>query len=48
MKILKARGHQFQERPGNMGDAEGIMIDSETGIRLGAADPRADGKAIGY
>ena len=48
LKILKSRGHQFQEKPGNMGDAEGIMIDSETGIRLGAADPRADGKAIGY
>jgi len=48
LKILKERGHQFQAKPGNMGDAEGIMIDSATGIRLGAADPRADGKAIGY
>ncbi|HZS45274.1 MAG TPA: gamma-glutamyltransferase [Blastocatellia bacterium] len=48
MKALKAKGHQFQDRPSNMGDAEGIMIDPETGIRLGAADPRADGKAVGY
>jgi gamma-glutamyltranspeptidase/glutathione hydrolase len=30
------------------GHAHGITIDPETGMRLGAADPRSDGAAIGY
>jgi len=49
MDALKAKGHQFTDRPRNMGDAEGIMIEMETGARLGASDPRsADARAIGY
>jgi hypothetical protein len=31
-----------------MGDAEGVMIENKTNIRLGASDPRLDGKSIGY
>jgi gamma-glutamyltranspeptidase/glutathione hydrolase len=47
-KALEARGHQFADKPRYMGDAEGIMIEPETGMRLGASDPRLGGAAIGY
>ena len=46
-KALEARGHRLALR-GFMGDAEGIMLEPTTGIRLGASDPRGDGQAIGY
>ncbi|HEY7783555.1 MAG TPA: gamma-glutamyltransferase [Pyrinomonadaceae bacterium] len=47
-KALKARGHNLA-RPRYLGDAEGIMIEPQTGIRLGATDPRrSDGLAVGY
>jgi gamma-glutamyltranspeptidase/glutathione hydrolase len=45
---LEKMGHSFAEKPGNMGDAEGIMIDAKTGMRLGASDPRSGGAAVGY
>ena len=50
---LKAMGHVFASRAGkpgeNWGDAEGIAIDSATGARLGASDPRSrDAATIGY
>jgi len=45
---LEKMGHAFAEKPGNMGDAEGIMIDAKTGMRLGASDPRSGGAAVGY
>jgi gamma-glutamyltranspeptidase/glutathione hydrolase len=48
IEALKARGHQFTDRPRNLGDAQGIMIDPETGVRLGASDSRLDGKPVGY
>lgn len=57
-KELERRGHLFPKRSGGtgateetasyMGDAEGIMIDLKTGIRLGASDARRGGKAVGY
>lgn len=28
---LEKKGHVFAEKPGNMGDAEGVMIDLRTG-----------------
>jgi len=31
-----------------MGDAEGVMIEIKTAVRLGGSDPRLDGKSIGY
>ena len=45
---LEKRGHLFAEKPGNMGDAEAIMIEQKTGIRLGASDPRLGGVPVGY
>jgi gamma-glutamyltranspeptidase/glutathione hydrolase len=47
-RALEARGHLFAERAGYMGDAEGIMIDPKTGMRLGASDPRLGGVPAGY
>ena len=47
-KALIARGHKLA-RPRYLGDAEGIMIEEKSGVRLGATDPRrSDGLAIGY
>ena len=47
-KALTALGHKLA-RPRYLGDAEGIMIEEKTGMRLGATDPRrSDGLAIGY
>jgi gamma-glutamyltranspeptidase / glutathione hydrolase len=45
---LEKKGHVFAEKPGNMGDAEGVMIDLKTGMRLGASDPRSGGVTVGY
>jgi gamma-glutamyltranspeptidase / glutathione hydrolase len=44
---LKARGHSLDLRR-SIGDCHAIMIDAKSGVRLGAADPRNDGVAIGY
>ena len=47
-KALTALGHKLA-RPRYLGDAEGIMIEEKTGVRLGATDPRrSDGHAVGY
>ena len=47
-KALTARGHTLAKQK-VLGDAEGIMIEEKTGMRLGATDPRrSDGLAIGY
>ncbi len=48
-RALLSRGHKFPEKPRYLGDAEGIMIEEKTGVRLGATDPRrSDGPAVGY
>ena len=56
-EALAERGHQLTLRPeykgytrdGFMGDVEGIMIEAQTHVRLGATDPRrSDGPAVGY
>lgn len=47
IEALKARGHAVEIR-GLIGDCQAIMVDGNTGVRLGAADPRMDGKAAGY
>ncbi len=45
---LTVRGHKLA-KPRYLGDAEGIMIEEKTGMRLGATDPRrSDGLAVGY
>ena len=47
-RALTSRGHTLAKQR-YLGDAEGIMIESKTGIRLGATDPRrSDGLAVGY
>jgi gamma-glutamyltranspeptidase / glutathione hydrolase len=47
MNRLKSMGHQFGN-PRYIGDAEGVMIEDKTDVRLGGSDPRLDGKSIGY
>ncbi len=42
---LKAMGHTVTEA--RQGDAHSIGIDSKTGLRVGVADKRLDGKAVG-
>ena len=44
---LNARGHATR-RVGHIGLVNAIAIDPATGDRLGAADPRHDGAAVGY
>ena len=47
-RALTARGHTLGKLR-YLGDAEGIMIEQKTGMRLGATDPRrSDGLAVGY
>lgn len=47
-RALAALGHKLA-KPRYLGDAEGIMIEEKTGVRLGATDPRrSDGLAVGY
>jgi len=48
-QALTSRRHKLATKPRYMGDAQGIMIEEKTGIRLGATDPRrSDGLAAGY
>ncbi len=44
---LEHLGHRT-EVLGDMGDVHAILIEPGTGVRLGASDPRMDGKTIGY
>jgi len=44
---LEARGHKTRTVEA-IGEAHAIAIDPATGIRLGAADPRGAGAALGY
>ncbi len=48
-RALANRRHKLVTKPRYMGDAQGIMIEEKTGVRLGATDPRrSDGLAVGY
>ncbi|MGB8507778.1 MAG: gamma-glutamyltransferase, partial [Pyrinomonadaceae bacterium] len=47
-RALTERGHRITEKPRYMGDAQGIMIEEKTGVRLGASDPRNFGEPAGY
>ncbi|MDQ5835215.1 MAG: gamma-glutamyltransferase [Acidobacteriota bacterium] len=47
-RALEERGHKLTAKPRYMGDAQGIMIDEKTGVRLGASDPRGSGEPVGY
>ena len=44
---LEAMGHST-EVGSDMGDVHAIMIDEASGLRLGASDPRLDGRTLGY
>jgi gamma-glutamyltranspeptidase/glutathione hydrolase len=47
-RALTSRGHALAKQR-YLGDAEGIMIEEKTRVRLGATDPRrSDGLAAGY
>jgi gamma-glutamyltranspeptidase / glutathione hydrolase len=49
VRALTSRRHTLAEKRRYLGDAEGIMIEEKTGVRLGATDPRrSDGLAVGY
>lgn len=50
LRVLEALGHKLEEAasPRNVASAEGIMIEPNTGVRLGASDPRNDGVPVGY
>src|SRR5467141_2789249 len=45
--VLNARGHRTRRR-GHIGLVNAIGIDPQSGERLGAADPRDEGAAVGY
>lgn len=45
---LQKKGHILAEKPGYIGDAQGIMIEAGSGMRLGASDPRSGGVPVGY
>jgi gamma-glutamyltranspeptidase/glutathione hydrolase len=47
LDALRSRGHTLEFRRA-IGDCHAIMVEAATGVRLGAADPRQDGKASGY
>lgn len=47
VKALEAMGHRTEVQ-GDMGDVHAILIDPKTGLRLGASDPRMDGRTVGY
>jgi gamma-glutamyltranspeptidase/glutathione hydrolase len=51
---LERMGHRFRHvagtgsTPGYIGDAHGVAIDPNTGMRMGASDPRLGGAPVGY
>ena len=47
-RALEARGHKISTQERDMSDAQGVMIEEKTGVRLGASDSRRDGAAVGY
>jgi gamma-glutamyltranspeptidase / glutathione hydrolase len=46
-KGLEARGHHFSAAAEDIGDVHTVMVDPATGMKLGAADPRRGGFALG-
>ncbi|MCW5547833.1 MAG: gamma-glutamyltransferase [Opitutaceae bacterium] len=48
-KLLEGKGHKLTLRTRYQGQAETIMIDPATGMKMGAADPRhPDARAVGH
>jgi len=48
LQALRSRGHNLNTGRRSLGDCHAILIEPQSGVRLGAADPRLDGRAIGY
>lgn len=48
LENLEKMGYYLKVQKGYNGDAQGIVVDPETGILLGTSDPRGGGKAVGY
>jgi gamma-glutamyltranspeptidase/glutathione hydrolase len=51
LAALEARGHTFRvvdDYSWSVGGGQGILIDPETGVLTGGADPRRDGYAMGW
>ncbi len=46
-EALERRGHTLRERA-MIGDSHIIVVDAKSGLRLGGADPRRGGHAVGY
>ncbi len=46
-KALESRGHHFAVAAEDIGDVHTIMVDPVSGMKLGAADPRRGGFALG-
>src|SRR5699024_810874 len=44
---LEQMGHEWESEPGEIGNVNSLMIDSERGTYFGAADSTREGKAIG-
>lgn len=47
-RALTGRGHKIAARRRFLGDAQGVMIEAGTGVRLGWSDARGDGLAAGH
>jgi gamma-glutamyltranspeptidase / glutathione hydrolase len=45
---LEKMGHVFRNKLEDLGDAQGVAVDSRTGMRQGGSDPRLGGVAVGY
>lgn len=48
MNVLRAKGYEIVKVKDDGGRVNGILIDPASGFRLGGADPREDGYAIGW
>jgi gamma-glutamyltranspeptidase/glutathione hydrolase len=47
-RALSRMGHTFAATPRYLGNAQAILIEEKTGVRLGASDPRGAGVVAGY
>jgi gamma-glutamyltranspeptidase/glutathione hydrolase len=48
VRALVQKGHHISESSGSFGGYQGIWIDHERGVLLGASESRKDGAAAGY
>jgi gamma-glutamyltranspeptidase/glutathione hydrolase len=48
LAALRAKGHRMVQSPGGFGGFQGILIDRERGVLIGASENGKDGCALGY